>query len=824
MSRQEKDALVAYVNSFKLSKPVTDFAQLADGKALMETMSAVDSTHFKNVPARGITSQASSSENWVLRMNSLKRLYRLLLSFPLPAPHPSSLSLSSLSDPPFSTIAKTPTMKEGVQGLVQICRFCLAASVWAPGNEKVIMRIQKLKEEHMAELMKSIEAVTSTLPAEHQRQDSGTSSLRPSPDLSYSPPPSGLREERDRLLQENDDLRTKCERMMEQVADLTSKLEEAEEEHEDTLERLSRGETPGVGLRSSQAAGASEVERLKADLLKAEESLANAEEDLEKQTASVSELTKQIEQYKAKAAEAGKLKDQLDEHRHTADRLRKSENVIEKYRKKLEESANLRRELRNLEEENASLVNSNSSLEADLKNAVAVKSLLDNYKSQIDSLEKQTANQATEITELNHQLEATQHQLESLQSTYEQNQEELQLSQEKLREIELTGVTPSNREGLKRSMFGLEAPGDISLGDELGELSDDGSRETKTDLRLKVKFLQRELSDLQSSAPESRRLITLETLLADANKSKDRYHADYLKAHKESLRLSAALEAIREGRGGDNSQTSAALKQRLDEVLEERDALLKERQELEVAKEEAEKALAAAKVDLSFVGKDQRDIIASLREGIEKDASNLGKEVTELKEQIEALREKDRQNLEEIKILLKDKINLQTVSIDQREKALEKEKEFSELKASMSASGVSAEAQQKLLGLHERNIKLSAEVKDLQDKLDVLSTSGDTHTYEHSPFEHAQIAYEKQITSLQEEVTKLKESKATLTKQYDLEQQLMLTAWHDLGQKMVRGHLHVAMSGAKRSQAKPMPNGWLGRQRRIQENAGYARI
>lgn len=43
----------------------------------------------------------------------------------------------------------------------------------------------------------------------------------------------------------------------------------------------------------------------------------------------------------------------------------------------------------------------------------------------------------------------------------------------------------------------------------------------------------------------------LETLLADANKSKDRYQADYLKAHKESLRLSAALETIREGRGGD---------------------------------------------------------------------------------------------------------------------------------------------------------------------------------------------------------------------------------------------------------------------------------
>lgn len=408
------------------------------------------------------------------------------------------------------------------------------------------MRIQKLKEEHMAELMKSIEAVTATLPAEHQKQESGTSSLRPSPDLSYSPPRSGLRDERDKLLQENDDLRTRCERMMEQVADLTSKLEEANEEHEDALESLSHGETLGAGLRGNQTAGASEIERLKADLLKAEENLVKAEEDLEKQTTNVSELTKQIEQYKAEAAEAGKLKDQLDEYRHTAERLRKSENVIEKYRKKLEESANLRRELRNLEEENASLVNTNSSLEADLKKAVAFKGLLDNYKSQIESFEKQTAHQATEIAELNHQLEVTQHQLESLQSTYEQHQEELQLSQEKLKEIELTGVIPSNGERLKR-----RAPGDISLGDELGEFSDDGDRETKTDLRLKIKSLQRELSDLQSSAPESHRLMTLETLLADANKSKDRYQADYLKAHKEGLRLSAALETIREGRDGD---------------------------------------------------------------------------------------------------------------------------------------------------------------------------------------------------------------------------------------------------------------------------------
>lgn len=51
----------------------------------------------------------------------------------------------------------------------------------------------------------------------------------------------------------------------------------------------------------------------------------------------------------------------------------------------------------------------------------------------------------------------------------------------------------------------------------------------------------------------------------------------------------------------------------------------------------------------------------------------------------------------------------------------------SELKASMSASGVPTETQQKLLGLYGRNTELSAEVKALQDKLDALSKSGGTY-------------------------------------------------------------------------------------------------
>ncbi|ODN78817.1 hypothetical protein L202_04366 [Cryptococcus amylolentus CBS 6039] len=826
MSRNDKDALVAFVNLFKLSKRVTDFVQLADGKALMEVMNFVDETHFKNVPARAV-GPSSSSENWVLRTNTLKRLYRLLLSYPLPAPHPPSLSLSSLPEPPFSSIAKSPSTREGSQGLLHLCRLCLVVGVWAPNNENVITKIQRLNEEHMAELMKSIEQIMATMPEEHQ--GSGQASpLKPSPDMSYSPPPSGLRAERDKLLQENDDLRSRCEQMVAQVSKLTSELDEAKEDRDDAMERLKRNEGPGAGLRTSQNAHTGESDRLTADLLKSEENLAHVEEQLEKQTALVNELSKEIEQYKAEAEEAVRLKDQLDEFRHTSDRLRKSENVIEKYRKKLEDSAGLRRELRNLEKENATLVNTNSTLQADLDKALSSKSLLDTYKSQITTLEKQTSDQSSEIAQLNQQLETAQGQLEVLQQSYDEHEEELAVNLEKLKELELSGGTEggggeAGKRGMTRSESGaLLGDVSVSLDDEL-EGIDGGVMESKTDLRVKIKSLEREIASLKSFShtPGSQtELSTVQALLSDATRSRDRYQTDYLTAHRETLRLSATLEAIRSGKGkGGNAAMVEALRKRVEELEEEVIGLRKEKKGMQEGKEEVEKALEGARRDLDMVGKDQRDILASLRENVEKDTTNLESQVRQLKDQIDILREKDRQNLEEIKKLLTDKVDLQSAGITQRERVLEKEKEFSELRATMSASGVPPETQQQLLNVHEKNIELSAEVKALQEK---LLASPSSNTEDHSLFEAAQQAYESQIASLQATLSKLKQSNARSKSLHEMENQLMLGAWHDLGSRVMSAHLQNAGSAAgvlggagRRSQGKSTPGGWLGRQRRV---------
>lgn len=89
-------------------------------------------------------------------------------------------------------------------------------------------------------------------------------------------------------------------------------------------------------------------------------------------------------------------------------------------------------------------------------------------------------------------------------------------------------------------------------------------------------------------------------------------------------------------------------------------------------------------------------------------------------------------------------------------------------------------------------------------------------------FGEAQKSYEAQIAKLKEDLVRSRSAAAALEKRYKLEQQLMLSAWHDLGSRTVREH--VARAGTRRSQPKPQPSGWLGRQRRWQEDATFVSV
>lgn len=138
-----------------------------------------------------------------------------------------------------------------------------------------------------------------------------------------------------------------------------------------------------------------------------------------------------------------------------------------------------------------------------------------------------------------------------------------------------------------------------------------------------------------------------------------------------------------------------ALRQRLNETVDQLDALRKDHLELQVKFEEQSSALTVARADcacctflsvririmnfcrlVNLVNKDQLEILASLRESVSGDKSILEAATERLKSQIRELSDKNKMQLEQINKLLMEKVTLQSEGIDQRERMLERERNF----------------------------------------------------------------------------------------------------------------------------------------------------
>ncbi|KAL1411320.1 hypothetical protein Q8F55_002271 [Vanrija albida] len=777
----------------------------------MEKSSWSDGAHFKGhgpkVHHRSSGSGAQS-DNWVLRMNLLKRLYRLLLSYPINSPTAPTLAVTSLPEPPFNTIARSPKSAEGSNGLLQICRVCVAVGSMGPANERVIAKIQALDESSMVEIMKTIEGVMATLP---KGPDDDTNDDR----SEIAPISSALREERDRLIQENEDLRAKFEDMTDQVSRLTTHLHESQDEHT----REARKRSLEDSMRN--AANPVELENLRADLARAEDGLAETEAALEKQTALVAELTSSVDELRSATAEVAKLRDQIDEYRHVEDRLHKSENVIEKFKKKLEDSAGLRRELRALEAENAELIDKNSTLEAEIRKLGASKTLVDNYKAQVDILEKKANEQSSEYAQLAVQLEDAHTALATMEHERDRLIDEIQVHQERIKELE---------HAPRRNASLMIDAGNTSLDVEL-DVEDEESGLSKSELRLRIRALERQIDEIKAPSDNSDKITALETLLAEASKARERYQNDYLEANRQALMAQAKLDHIMTGRAGDDQQTALALRQQLDEVLEDRSNLVKDKQAAEVAHEELVRQLTAAKADLGLVDKDKRSIIASARDEANTESTKFSEQVAALKDELSTLKERDRLHLEEIRRLMMDKIELQSAGNERTQEALEREQRLNDLRASLEAGGVPPMVQHEVLELRQRNDALTTEVAKLTDRLKqaraFIKNQDALFRAEHekrisSDFNEVQKSYESQIATLKNELSVVKHNALSIESLYRLEQQLMLSAWHDLGTRVVRDH--VGAAGLRRPvMPRPVMSSWLARQRKHQDDALFTR-
>lgn len=80
------------------------------------------------------------------------------------------------------------------------------------------------------------------------------------------------------------------------------------------------------------------------------------------------------------------------------------------------------------------------------------------------------------------------------------------------------------------------------------------------------------------------------------------------------------------------------------------------------------------------MNKDQLDILATLRESVNEDKIGLEADIERLNNQIKELSDKNRMQLEQVNALLMEKVNLQSEGIGQRDKMLQRERDFGQVK------------------------------------------------------------------------------------------------------------------------------------------------
>ncbi|KAJ8584459.1 HOOK-domain-containing protein [Rhizopogon salebrosus TDB-379] len=808
--RKEINAFISFFATFDLARPVTTVTDLSDGAALFDVLALVDSNYFR--PSRP---SIQLSENWVLRFSALKRLYRLLTQY---FAEILQKPTSGLEVPDLQAIAKD----HHVGATLIMCRITIAIAVQCEKNKEIIDRIQKLSEEDQHFLMKAIEQVMVKISA--SQGDAGVSEVSMTEDDHYY----RIQSERSQILSEKETVEKVYQTLMEEHRTLQTSYDDMVSEKDDALARLREAQMDIESRPNDNSYGMmrAEIDRLRTELQKSEDNLAMAEAELDKHTSLVTELTRRIDELQIKADEAARLKDQLDEYRHTADKLQKTENVMEKYKKKLQEGADLRQRVKSLEKQNADLVDKNAAIEEDYRKVAAFKPLMESYKNQIAELEGKVSARSQEVETVKFELEQTHTKLKITSEERKRDTEMLELYQERLREMELTShrvpatlktETQAVESGNHDDFTEEELMGD-SFGLD-GELDDAITGTTMTDLKLQVKKLQRELKSVKKNEADASRILVLENLLEDANRMKGRYEADYMTAHREKLVLQRDLEEIRSGKAlGDGPEAAIALRQRLNETVDQLDTLRKEHTELEVAFETQKRELTIARSDLNLVNKDQLDILASLRESVNEDKAGMEADMSRLKNQIKELSDKNKMQLEQVNELLLEKVNLQSDGIGQREKMLQRERAFGDMRASLSGKDVPEDIKARLLALHEDNVVVREALKTAQDKLakarQFIKSQDKLFKEEQaklagrstSSFEEAEGSFQTQIKNLKEEVERERALRLDAKRSHDKEFALMSSCVYNNGMTILR-------NTPTSSKGKPTSTAWLPRQR-----------
>ncbi|CAG8544721.1 12583_t:CDS:10, partial [Rhizophagus irregularis] len=496
-------AFVDWANTFENVRPIT-LSELSDCNVLIDIVVNIDPKWFKLL-------SRSNDDNWVMKINKLKKLHLLLTRY-----YEENLgytNIKNLEAPNFNAIAKENNLVE----TMKLYSLIVTLAVTYKDKAGQITKIQHLSPKSQQGLMLTIEGVMNKLgepisegpprkEGELKQVNADLEKIKSEKEALEKAYRASL-DERENLTNQRDDLRA-------EVEDLNQKLKDMET----ALDHSTQTGKADFVLRT-------EIDRLQNEL--------------------------QIETLTEQANETAKLKDQLDEYRHAADKLKKTENVIEKYKKKLEEGADLRRTLKNAEQENRTLIDRNQFIEEEYNKVIKFKSLMEDYKKQIDLLQTEKTELVNQKNKFEYEYKHMRSKIESYEMAHSRDMETIHLLEDRLRELELGEPLKLDDDDEKVE------PDEIDQHIEETELFEALKGTTKTSLRLKINELERELNSLREGKNldenSDAELLVLQHKLEDANRIKAKFETDYVKVQKEKLILESELERLQAEKGSSSN-------------------------------------------------------------------------------------------------------------------------------------------------------------------------------------------------------------------------------------------------------------------------------
>ena len=546
MTTKETNSLIAWVNSYKEvvnelndGRPVKDLSELSDGIILSSILTRVDPDSFPPI-------QSIDNSSFTNRLQILTKLQASLTSL-LPNLPPLNLSLLASTKP--SNVAGAENE------IIQLVKHVLIAAVKGSGGPGVVQGIGYLGEEVGAGLMLAITPVMNKLDNKNVDEfsiDNNNNNNNNNGDNSIAERSSD--EDYYALLATHTAL-SKDKKTLEGVYQaLLDDMRSLRAEHDDTIAELASLRDEASMVKSSaskvditeraEESLRNELNKVREELQKSEDGLAECEAVNERQINVINDLNRKVEDLSSKSNEVSKLRDQLEENKHAVSKLQKTENVIEKYKQKLEDSANLRRQYKSLEEQNSELINLNSNLEATIKGLNVNKSLSDNYKNQLNELDLKFSNQSKEFKEIQYELSQLRASNTALEEERIKSNEHIDLLEEKLREIEVDRGVNNQVENLSKQTENNDSDKIVNEDDLELALSSTNT----TDLKLQIRRLMRELESIKhEKGGDPNQIVVLENLLADTQKVKERYEADWMSELTQKLDLSRKLEELTKG-------------------------------------------------------------------------------------------------------------------------------------------------------------------------------------------------------------------------------------------------------------------------------------